>query len=261
MTSAFSFKKNLLFKGAFIICLGGFITKIIGALYRIPLTNILGAEGIGIYQMVFPLYSILLTLSSTGVPNGISKLIANGYNANLVLKKSLKFFVLIGLLGSLFLGCFSYYIAKIQGDSNATLGYLAISPSVVAVSIICCYRGYYQGFANMKPTALSQIFEQVIKLAFGLSLAYIFRYNVVLSATFAVVAVTISEIVVAIYFIITSKKNQNRVNENKEISYNLLIKTIFPIMLSTLILPLVRTIESFLILNILNKYTPLATSL
>lgn len=261
MNSALSIRKNLLVKGAFIICLGGFITKLIGALYRIPLTNVLGSEGIGVYQMVFPLYTILLTLSSTGVPNGISKLIASGHNPSLVLKKSLKCFVLIGLLGSLFLGCFAYNIAKIQGDSKATLCYLAIAPSVVAVSVISCYRGYYQGFANMRPTAISQIFEQVIKLIFGLSLAYIFRYDVVLSATFAVVAVSISEIVVALYFFISYKKSSVDKSSNKEFSYKLLIKTIFPIMLSTLILPLVRTIESFLILNILSKYTPLGTSL
>ena len=112
--------------------------------------------------MVFPLYSILLTFSSTGVPNGIAKLIASGENPDKVLKKSLKIFVFIGFLGSLFLGGFSYYIAKLQGNVNATWAYIAIAPSVVAVSVICVYRGYYQGFANMKPTAISQILEQIV---------------------------------------------------------------------------------------------------
>ena len=263
MNSVFSFKKNTLIKGAFIICVGGFLTKIIGAIYRIPLTNVLGAEGIGIYQMVFPLYSILLTLSSTGVPNGISKLIASGYNPNLVLKKSLKVFVLIGLICTAFLAIFANKIATIQGDSKAGLSYLAISPAVVGVSIICCFRGYYQGFANMKPTAISQILEQIIKLCFGLLLAYLFRKNVILSSFFAVLSVSISEILIATYFLINyyKKPKLKESLDGKTITVKILLKTIFPVMLSTLVLPLTRTIESFLILNILNKYTPFATSL
>ena len=109
-------KKDSLFKGALVLSIGGFITKIIGAFYRIPLTNILGADGIGIYQMVFPLYCLLLTVSSTGVPNGIAKLIAEGNNPESVLKTALKIFssfsvsvfkllfvVFITLLGGLFI--------------------------------------------------------------------------------------------------------------------------------------------------------------
>ena len=87
---------NGLIKGAFIVTLGGLITKVLGAFYRIPLTNLLGAKGIGIYQMVFPLYSLLLTVSSTGVPSGISKIIAGGENPESVLKSSLLIFAPIG---------------------------------------------------------------------------------------------------------------------------------------------------------------------
>ena len=67
--------------GAVIISLGGFISKILGAVYRIPLTNILGGEGMGIYQMVYPLYCILLTVSASGIPTGISRLISSGKGA------------------------------------------------------------------------------------------------------------------------------------------------------------------------------------
>ena len=91
-------KKSSLIGGAVTLSLGGVITKLIGAVYRIPLTNILGAEGIGIYQMVFPLYTILLTLSSTGVPSGISKLIAEGNSPEKTLKSALKFFAVIGFI-------------------------------------------------------------------------------------------------------------------------------------------------------------------
>ncbi len=65
-------------KGAIIISMGGFISKMLGALYRIPLTNILGGEGMGIYQMVYPLYCILLTVSASGIPTGIARLVSSG---------------------------------------------------------------------------------------------------------------------------------------------------------------------------------------
>ena len=123
-------KKDNLFSGAIALAIGGLITKVIGALYRIPLTNLLGAEGIGIYQMVFPLYCLLLTVSSTGVPNGIAKLIAEGNDAETTLKSALKLFIPIGIIGSLVMAIFSNKIATLQGNSLATKSYIFISPSV-----------------------------------------------------------------------------------------------------------------------------------
>ena len=99
--------KNSLLSGAITLSFGGVVTKLIGALYRIPLTNILGAEGIGVYQMVFPLYTILLTFSSTGVPSGISKLIAEGNSPEKTLKSSIKLFAIIGFVTSLLTIIFS----------------------------------------------------------------------------------------------------------------------------------------------------------
>ena len=68
--------KDGIIKGAAQIAIGGFLAKLIGALYRIPLTNILGGEGIGLYQLVYPFYCLLLTLSATGIPSAIAKLVA-----------------------------------------------------------------------------------------------------------------------------------------------------------------------------------------
>ena len=71
-------EKQSLIAGALIISAGGFLSKLLGAAYRIPLTNILGGEGMGIYQMVYPLYCILLTVSASGIPAGIARLISSG---------------------------------------------------------------------------------------------------------------------------------------------------------------------------------------
>ena len=255
--------ENSLIKGALFLSIGGFITKAIGAIYRIPLTNLLLAEGIGLYQMVFPLYTLLLTVSSTGVPNGMAKLIAEKNDGNVVLKSALCFFVPLSLIASIFLAVFSYRLALLQGNALAKSCYIAISPSVLLVSVISCFRGYFQGSSNMKPTAISQILEQVVKLVFGLSLCYIFKGSVVTRAMLATLAVTISELIAVIYFIFLKKYKGGSFKGFFKLQTNikLVLKTVLPVMLCTLILPSARTIESFLIVNILNKNFRNATSL
>ena len=241
--------------------LGGVITKLIGAVYRIPLTNILGAEGIGIYQMVFPLYTILLTLSSTGVPSGISKLIAEGNSPEKTLKSALKFFAVIGFILSIIMATLSNYIAKFQGNINARLAYVMIAPSVFLVSLISCFRGYYQGFSNMKPTAFSQILEQLIKLFFGLVICYLFKNNVVLASAGATLAVTLSELFTLIYLLLKTKKSIDKVEFiSSKTDIKPIIKTVFPMMVATIIMPLTRTVDSFLILNIVGSYLDTATA-
>ena len=87
-------------KGAIIISLGGFISKVLGAVYRIPLTNILGGEGMGIYQMVYPLYCILLTVSASGIPTGIARLISSGTGDGAE-RRAFRLYGAVGLLGTL----------------------------------------------------------------------------------------------------------------------------------------------------------------
>ena len=86
--------------GAVIISLGGFISKLLGAIYRIPLTAVLGGEGMGIYQMVYPLYCILLTVSASGIPTGISRLISSGRGAGAE-KQAFRLYGVVGVVGAL----------------------------------------------------------------------------------------------------------------------------------------------------------------
>ena len=85
-------------RGAAIIAVGGFIVKVIGAVYRVPLTNLIGAEGIGLYQMVFPVYCAMLSVSSTGIPTALSRLISKSpEKADGYLSRSLFLFILLFL--------------------------------------------------------------------------------------------------------------------------------------------------------------------
>lgn len=242
--------KNKLISGALVLSVSGVITKLIGAFYRVPLTNLLGAEGMGLYQMVFPLYTILLTFSSTGAPSGISKLIASGEKPEVALKSSLKLFSLLGAVGTLLMAIFCLPVATLQGNSKAWLCYLALSPSVFLVSVISCFRGYFQGLVNMRPTGISQIVEQLVKLFFGLSFAYFIKGSILLKAGACALSVTISELVALVYIYAVYKPKTNVSLKRVNLNLKAVVKTVLPIMLASLVMPLIRTVDSFLILNL-----------
>lgn len=252
--------KNSILKGAVTISIGGLFAKIIGAIYRIPLTNVIGVKGIGLYQMAFPLYSILLTFSSTGVPNSLAKLIAEGKNPKSVLRESLRVFMLLGVIGSVFMFILARPLAKMQGDSLAWICYAFLSPSVLIVSIISCFRGYFQGQVNMRPTAVSQILEQVVKLFFGLGLAFVFKNNAFLSSGACVFAVTLSE-VFALFYLYAKYKKLYVESVGENVRRKSIVKIVIPVTLSSILIPFARTIDSFLIINILKRYLPNSTEL
>ena len=198
--------KNKLARSALVIATGGFLSKIIGAVYRIPLTTIIGAEGIGLYQLVFPLYTALLTLSSTGLPTALSKLVAqNEKDAVGYFRRSVVLFGGIGLMTSVLMFVLGGILAKLQGNYQAAWCYRALSPSVFFVSVISCLRGYFQGKGIMYPTALSQVLEQIVKAAFGLGVCYIFKNNIIIAAVMATFAVTVSEVVALVFLLVIYK--------------------------------------------------------
>ena len=166
--------------GTVILFFANIISKLFGAFYRLPLSNILGAEGMGLYQMAFPIYSFLLTLITGGISITLTRQIAI-YRAKQDRVGIYKTFVL-GRNTSLFFGLiffftlllFAYPLSRLQGNVNAFYGYFAISIGFVFACMLGAYRGYYQGFNNMKPTAISQVLEQAVKLVLGLFFAYLF---------------------------------------------------------------------------------------
>ena len=245
--------KNKFLGGAFALSVGAFISKVIGCIYRIPLTNIIGAEALGLYQMIFPLYCIILTFSSTGVPNSLAKLISEGNSAKGVLRSSLKIFIPLGIIGSLIMATLGYPIAYLQGNYKAGLGYIMLSPSILLVSILSCFRGYFQGKSNMNPTAISQVIEQVVKLMVGLTLGYIYKVKPILSSATCALAVTFSEVVALIYIYLKYKKNPSQ-EQRVFFSRSKIFKTVLPVTLSSLLLPIAKIADSFLILNILKGY-------
>ena len=220
-------KQQTFLGGVAILFIGGAIAKILGAIYRIPLTWILGAEGLGLYQLIFPVFSLLIVLSSSGMPTSISKMTANRLSngdyagVRAVFKVSLITMVVVGLVASILIAGLSYTIALLQGNTGSTLGYLGIAPAVFFVCVLSVFRGYFQGHSNMIPTALSQIIEQGGKLVFGLLFAYLFLgYGIEWGAFGAILGVTISEIltvaVLCIFYLKTRKKESAQAENGME---------------------------------------------
>ena len=254
--------------GAGILGVGAFFAKLLGAIYRVPLTSVLKSEGIGIYQMVFPVYALLLDFSGAGVPNALSKLIAERpndkeYFAKKYLSLSIKVFGVLGLLGSIFMIFFSRIISNAQGNALANFSYVTLAPSVFFVCLISCYRGAFQGLGNMKPTAISQVIEQIIKVVFGIILARLFSYELKKSVAGATFAITISEVVAFIVLFVLWKKKIKSNKYNKDfiaspikpnnVSVKKLLKAVIPITLIGIIMPFSQVIDSFLIINLLKK--------
>ncbi len=165
-------------QGALILVLSNLIVKVIGACFKIPLTHLLHEEGMAIFNTAYQVYATLFAISTTGLPIAVSKMVAEG-----MAQKRVEFcrkvfrvsFVLlggIGFAGSLILFFGAPYLAKWMGDNMAATGIMAIAPALFFICLASCYRGFFQGMQNMKPTAVSQLIEALVKLLLGYSLAY-----------------------------------------------------------------------------------------
>ena len=165
------------FRSAAFLAAAGLIAKVIGALYKIPLVTVLGAEGMGIYQLVFPAYTTLLALSSGGIPQAVSRstaralAVGNTRESRRILTVSVLSLAAAGLAGSLIMALGGAFFARLQGNPLAAAAYVALAPSVLFVSLLAALRGWWQGRNNMFPTAASQLVEQVVKLGAGLFFA------------------------------------------------------------------------------------------
>jgi len=150
----------------------GAVAKLMGALYRIPLYSILGSEGMGLYQMAYPIYSILLTVSSAGLNVAISKAVAERWalgrreDARSAFRVSLVLMVLLGLAASVSLyGLSGWIAAHLAKDPRAAVSIAAISPALFMASVLSALRGWFQGIEEMTVPAVSQVLEQAGRLA------------------------------------------------------------------------------------------------
>ncbi len=169
-------------KGTLILTASSIVVKVIGSLNWIILSRVLGGEGIGLYQMGFPIYLMAITVSSAGVPVAISiitseKLAHKDYRgAKRVFNISLRLLLLTGLLFSsaLFFGADVLINQHIIRDARAYYSIIALAPAVFFVTFLASFRGYLQGWQIMTPTAVSEVVEQLTRVITMLVFADLF---------------------------------------------------------------------------------------
>jgi len=249
-------------KGAAILAVAGVSVRFFGAAMRIILAAIIGDEGIGLYQMAYPVYSSLLSISTAGIPAAISKLVAenmavNDYReAGRVFRVSLLMLSLTGLAITLFMVTGANFLAvNVAKEPRAFLPILAISPAIFFVTIMSAIRGFFQGQQKMVPTALSQLLEQAGRVAVSLTLAVLLlpvglEYAAAGAASGAVAGGVLGLILLLILY--GKSRSAFRESESKQIRHSpaatsqiilRIIKLAVPITFGSLILPLITLID------------------
>ena len=164
-------KRNFIVHGS-ILAIAGILVRIIGMLYRIPVVNIIGSEGNGIYGAAFNIYNIMLVLSSYGLPMAVSKLVSARFtkkrykSAAKVLRCSLMVAVCTGGIAALLVFFGASFIENViygGGLPGLAVPLRILAPTIFLVAILGVIRGFFQGQSTMIPTAVSQILEQTEK--------------------------------------------------------------------------------------------------
>lgn len=173
-------KAKSFLQGAAILSIAGAISKVLGAIYRIPLARWIGADGMGLYQMVYPIYTTVLALATAGVPIAISimisRKISQGYKADAerIFKVSLGVLFVIGAVLTVLVMVFAPYIAEyVLHDPETRLPIMAVAPAIFVSALMAVYRGYFQGHQDMRPTGISQVVEQMFRVTAILVLALV----------------------------------------------------------------------------------------
>lgn len=162
-------RKKSLKKNAFILTIAGFIVKILGFAYRIFLANTIGAEGMGLYQLVLPIYGLILLGLTAGVGIAISRLVAEetakGNNKNCVriaVVSGVTIFIAGAIIVTVLLLNLDFVVGVLVGDTRTKTSLLYLLPAIPFIAAITTIKGYFYGKQEVVPNAISQVAEQVV---------------------------------------------------------------------------------------------------
>lgn len=271
-------KKNAIIKGTFILTAAGFLSRFIGFFYRIFLSHTFGEEGVGLYQLIFPVFALGFSLTTAGIEIAISRIVAQKHS----LKKQAEAYQTLysGLIMSFFLSFFTMFflqkyaflIAKnFLRDTRCTSLLIEISYIFPFASIHSCICGYYLGLKSTRVVAISQLTEQIARVAFvyGICLLQV-KNHTPLSISLAVLGLVCGEIISSLYciFYFTHKKPNSRILPAKTVvsfsSCFEVFRLSAPLTANRILLNLLQSIEAVsipacLILHGLTNANALAT--
>lgn len=256
--------------GAAILTIAVVITKILGAIYKIPLANIMGPEGYAHFSVAYNLYMVLLTLSTAGLPIALAKMVSVANNLDRpnqvrrIFSVSTWAFVVLGVIWTLVMLIFPTELAVFMGDVEATRSVLALAPAVILVCIMSAFRGYTQGLSDMRPTSVSQVVEVAVKVVFGLVVLIILNrrgFSQPILSAGAISGVAAGSLAACLYMAVEAKKRVKseklRYNDSVMIETDIpdsrgailkrLIKIGIPIALGSCVLSVITLINTKLI--------------
>ncbi len=202
-------KKQTFLHGAALLAMATAVVKVIGAFYKIPLKGIIGDQGYGYFITAYDVYSVLLLISTAGLPVAMSRMISqanalgNHNQVRRVYQTARGIFLGLGIASSLLMVLGSTWLAEeVLMQPNAAYAIACLGPCALFMGLISTFRGFFQGHGNMRPTSTSQVLEAGTKLLIGLGLAYVlmsqFR-SIPVAAAGAILGVTCSCLVSAVY--------------------------------------------------------------
>ncbi|MBQ7523021.1 MAG: polysaccharide biosynthesis protein [Oscillospiraceae bacterium] len=204
-----SAKRQNYLQGTAILAAATAIVKVLGMLYKIPLGNIIGDTGFGYFTTAYDIYSVLLMVSTTGLPVAMSRMISEaaalGNTAQIkkIFRVSLRVFLALGIFGTALMAVFCRELSVMATSFDTSwAAILFLSPAMLLICVISAFRGFFQGQSNMTPTSVSQVFEALCKLVVGLSAAFVIlrvTQDVSLAAGGAILGVTTGCAVSALY--------------------------------------------------------------
>ena len=212
-------KKQSFLQGVAVLTAATIIVKLLGFIYKVPLQNILQERGFGYFNTAYDVYNVLLMISTTGLPVAVSRMISqaqaleNYAQIRKVYSTSMKVFLTIGVVGTLIMLVFSRQLSvMVTTNENSWAAIAALSPCVLLICIVSAHRGFFQGQSNMTPTSISQVYEAIIRVVFGLGGAWLLLKktgSLVYAAAGGIFGVTMGCVVAVIYLRIQfGKSNQ-----------------------------------------------------
>ena len=270
-------KQNTFFGGAAILAAGILIVKLIGMFYKIPLTNVIGAQGNTDFANAYNIYVVLLTISTAGLPVALSKLVseANAQGRRNQVRRTFQLamgmFLILGAVSFIIMYFKADWLAGMMHDTKAVHGIKALAPAVVCVGCLAALRGYSQGHMNMTPTSVSQIIEAACKLAIGLPLAWWLISKLErppeIAAAGAITGVTVGTMVALVYmtvsFLMTRSEDSRRTRDIPDSTGTIIrdiLRIAIPITLSSSMVGIVNVIDASLVQGQLQR-VPLESAL
>ncbi len=203
-------RANLFFSGVVILTVANLVVKAIGLLYKIPLHQHLGDEGMGYFNSAYKIYTMFYMVSTAGLPVAVSLMISNARTkgnrkeVNLIFKSAIMLFLIIGTAGTTIMMVGARSFAALMKSDASYICILAVAPTLFFICICSAIRGYFQGYQNMLPTAVSEVLEALGKAGLGIVFAiYAERmgYSLPVVAAFALLGLTIGVFVGTTYIV------------------------------------------------------------